>query len=690
MTLSLTEAHRLFETGQYRAALKLYEEFKAVTGVEWVDYSIAQCRARLGQSESGIDSSGIAVDVMDPVTRILLSNANKAALSDDERRRLIQELRKQWENTSQPIEVSEYPQTVPSDWPDGLELPALPESTNDYCWMLRHFKDSQIRRSDTGLSVIIPTFNRPHHLAITLACLCHQQTQFVFEVLVVDDGSSVDIEGVVRGYESKLDVKYLRQPDSGYRLCAARNLGIRAARHDWIAILDCDMAPSRGWVQSYCEALSLSWRWALIGPRKYIDTGDLDVSDFLNDPDYLETVPLVLSKNELSGKRDGEVSVDWRLEAFKHTEQLRLCTHPFRYFSGGNVAFSRQWVELVGGFDEDFSAWGGEDNEYGYRLFRQGCFFRSLPEGLAYHQEPPGGENEIDRKQGKVITIPMVKDRVPIFYRKRSPNIENARIRRRPLVSIYIPAFNAQAFIVDCVNSALAQTVTDLEVVVCDDGSTDETLTVLQNQYEKNPRVRIVSQKNGGIGSASNTAVRNCRGHYIGQLDSDDLLLPDAVALCLHEFENDPNLGLVYTSNWNQDASTREMTPGYNWPAFSREKLATAMIVHHFRMFSARAWHMTQGFSEEMENAVDYDIYLKLSEVAPIKHINTRSYIRRLHGHNTSVKRVELQKENHFIAANNALNRQGIELIQVAPASTENPGCRKYCFKNVGSGGIIN
>jgi chondroitin synthase len=351
-------------------------------------------------------------------------------------------------------------------------------------------------------------------------------------------------------------------------------------------------------VHSYIEELLKCGDIALIGPRKYVDTHDITHQQVLKDGKLVAGLPEVRTNSELGNTKKGEISVDWRLEHFKKTEDLRLCDSPFRYFSGGNVAFSKNWLREVGWFDEEFTHWGGEDNEFGYRLFRAGCFFKVVHGCIAYHQEPPGRENETDRSAGKAITIKIVQEKVPYFYRKLIPILE-ARIHRVPLVSIYVPAYNCEDSIKRCVDSALNQTVTDLEVCICDDGSTDNTLRVLKEIYGDHSRVRFVSTANGGIGSASNIAVKLCRGFYIGQLDSDDYLEPDAVEICLAEFMKDRNLACVYTGNRNVDPSGKLINLGYNWPEFSREKLTSAMICHHFRMFTARAQNLTVGFDEK-------------------------------------------------------------------------------------------
>ena len=77
-------------------------------------------------------------------------------------------------------------------------------------------------------------------------------------------------------------------------------------------------------------------------------------------------------------------------------------------------------------------------------------------------------------------------------------------------------------------------------------------------------------------------------------------------------------------------------------------------------MFTIRAWNLTEGFDNTIANAIDYDIYLKLSEVGEFKHINKISYNRVIHGENTSVRKMDIQKKNHFHVLNQFCYRQGI------------------------------
>ncbi|OOF74491.1 acetylgalactosaminyl-proteoglycan 3-beta-glucuronosyltransferase, partial [Rodentibacter caecimuris] len=693
----LSKAVHAYTEKDYQNALNLFRQAGNVYGEHIVKFHIDRCLTFLNQQQVTIKEqkievkhtlssssaviispqTNLSIENLDIATRILLANEKKIVLTEEQKQSDISHWQLLTAQKSQNAETKII-KPIPDDFPKDLILAPLPENLNDFNWNLRRKHGISNLTKSSGLSVIVPTFNRSHILNITLACLVNQMTDYDYEVIVADDGSKEDIASIVKQYEDKLDVKYVRQKDYGYQLCAVRNLGLRTAKYDFVSILDCDMAPNPKWVQSYMELLLKDDDVALIGPRKYIDTHNITREQILNNSDLIENLPEVRTNNAVAGKDQGEISVDWRLEHFQKTENLRLCDSPFRYFSGGNVAFAKKWLDIAGWFDEEFTHWGGEDNEFGYRLFRHGCFFRAVDGGMAYHQEPPGKENETDRDEGKKITLNIVREKVPYFYRKLQP-IEASHIHRVPLVSIYIPAYNCASTIQRCVDSALNQTVTDLEVCICNDGSTDNTLSVLIALYGNNPRVRILDQKNGGIASASNSAVANARGYYIAQLDSDDYIEPDAVELCLKEFLKDRSLACVYTTNRNVNPDGSLIANGYNWPEFSREKMTTAMIVHHFRMFTARAWYLTEGFDEKIENSVDYDMYLKLSEVGKFKHINKICYNRVLHGNNTSIKKLGIQKKNHFLVVNASLKRQGITHYSY-DAQDNDDASRKYVF----------
>jgi glycosyltransferase involved in cell wall biosynthesis len=118
-----------------------------------------------------------------------------------------------------------------------------------------------------------------------------------------------------------------------------------------------------------------------------------------------------------------------------------------------------------------------------------------------------------------------------------------------PLLTIVIPAYNVAVFVCAAVESALAQTMTDLEVIVVDDGSTDTTPAVLEDlvHARNDPRLRIVRQQNGGLSAARNTGIRYARGAFIGFLDGDDIWLPQKAKLQINTLQKDETIGISFS-----------------------------------------------------------------------------------------------------------------------------------------------
>ena len=120
----------------------------------------------------------------------------------------------------------------------------------------------------------------------------------------------------------------------------------------------------------------------------------------------------------------------------------------------------------------------------------------------------------------------------------------------KPLVSILVPAFNAQEWISDTLRSAIAQTWECLEIIVVDDGSSDQTLAVAR-QFEAKG-VKVVTQNNQGAAAARNKALLLSKGEFIQWLDADDLLAPDKIALQMEALGGSGNRRILLSSEFGQ------------------------------------------------------------------------------------------------------------------------------------------
>jgi glycosyltransferase involved in cell wall biosynthesis len=144
----------------------------------------------------------------------------------------------------------------------------------------------------------------------------------------------------------------------------------------------------------------------------------------------------------------------------------------------------------------------------------------------------------------------------------------------KPLVSILIPAYNAEPWIAQTLKSALAQTWPCKEIIVVDDGSTDKTLTVALTFAS--PQVKVVAQKNAGASAARNHAYRLCSGKYIQWLDADDILDPDKITQQMDMAESLADKWMLLSSasarfyfrlsyaQWSPTVLWKDLTP-YEW-----------------------------------------------------------------------------------------------------------------------------
>ncbi len=136
----------------------------------------------------------------------------------------------------------------------------------------------------------------------------------------------------------------------------------------------------------------------------------------------------------------------------------------------------------------------------------------------------------------------------------------NAAQPRADAVSVVIPAYNYARYLPQSIASVLAQTHPHFEIVVVDDGSTDETRTVVA--AERDPRVRYVWQENAGLSAARNTGIRESRFPLIAFLDADDQWEPELLATIVAQFARlTPDFGLVATNMSRIDADGASLPP---------------------------------------------------------------------------------------------------------------------------------
>lgn len=113
-----------------------------------------------------------------------------------------------------------------------------------------------------------------------------------------------------------------------------------------------------------------------------------------------------------------------------------------------------------------------------------------------------------------------------------------------PLLSIIVPVYNVEDYIEECLNSVLAQTFKNFEVILVDDGSTDNSGKICDHYSTRDSRFRSIHQPNGGVSSARNAALDSCKGKYLTMLDPDDSVAPDTYENVIY-MEQHPDIDIL-------------------------------------------------------------------------------------------------------------------------------------------------
>ena len=157
------------------------------------------------------------------------------------------------------------------------------------------------------------------------------------------------------------------------------------------------------------------------------------------------------------------------------------------------------------------------------------------------------------------------------------------------LVSILIAVYNTEPYLRKCLDSVLTQTYNNIEIIIVDDGSTDNSLAICKEYEKKDSRVKVIHQENGGLAVARNTGIINSIGQYLCYLDSDDYIEPDYVEILLREMVAE-DADVVVCGYYKEISTTKNVTMVYECEGLiERKKAFIAMYTDNG--FGAYSWN---------------------------------------------------------------------------------------------------
>jgi glycosyltransferase involved in cell wall biosynthesis len=195
---------------------------------------------------------------------------------------------------------------------------------------------------------------------------------------------------------------------------------------------------------------------------------------------------------------------------------------------------------------------------------------------------------------------------------------------KSPAVSVIIPTHNRAHIIPQTIDSVLAQTFRDFEIIVIDDGSTDDTSAVLQHRYGE--QITCIRIQNSGLPAARNTGITAARGQYIAFLDDDDAWLPDKLKLQTALMQNNPSLGLVYCGCYTiaaDDTVISETRPLKRGALFedllrSNDIVGSASAV----LVAGSVFSRAGCFDETLTACEDWDLWIRIARDYPVDFVD--------------------------------------------------------------------
>lgn len=432
------------------------------------------------------------------------------------------------------------------------------------------------------------------------------------EVIVSDYGSA-DYEATRELLES-LGAKYVyTETDGTWSRSRALNAGFAVSTGKVLISTDADM---------------------IFSPTAMETIGSL----ILDDP----SLCLLLQCRDLpEGWSDEEVAaagMQWN--TFEQVSRLRP-----RWGMGGMMAVPRSTYLRIRGLDERMHTYGGEDIDFATRAKRAGQRLMWVDDSRVrmYHMWHAPTRNEHDKSQTASMAIEYNRNIVhhDKTFVRNTPVWAHRPADAQPLVTVAISTFNRAGFLTDSINSVLAQTMQDFEIVVVDDGSTDDTRSVVASFDDK--RIRYFFQENAGIAVARNRAADEARGAYTAVHDDDDLMTPWRLE---KHFEHiDAGVQGSFGSFVNFGNTSGEMK------LFASKKLNAGTILESGGAPGHGTWLVETDvlrkfrYDESLSSGVDNNLALRMVRSGVVmRHTGEIMMLRRMHDGQVTVSDEQVQK----------------------------------------------
>jgi len=453
-------------------------------------------------------------------------------------------------------------------------------------------------KDDYLVSAIVSTYNSEKFLAGCLEDLESQTIADKLEIIVVNSGSQQNEEEIVSQFQQKYDNIVYIKTEKREGIYAAWNRAVKVARGKFLTNANTDDRHCADAFEIMAKALMENDNIALV----YADQIRTD------------------TENDTFENHHGT-----KFERRADYSRQRLA---FGCCVGSQPMWRKSLHDEFGCFDETLTSAG--DWDFWLRISEK-REFKHIPEFLGlYYYNDSGIEH--GNKIHSLYERYLVGRRYGTEYISVIPYYKTTA--DDPFVSVIMPLYNAADCAGQAIESVLIQNYPKLELLIVDDGSTDNISEVI-GRYE-DERIRYLRKENGGAASARNFGLRAAKGQYIVLLDSDDMLMPDYIAEHLLHFRRHADTGLSYCDDCLIDEKHKPIRT-IRWPQYTDQKLLIRDLFRHghpaipFRacMIKREVFDEIGFYDESLVVAEDYDMMRRFVKKAlKARHLEKALYLR--------------------------------------------------------------
>jgi len=349
-----------------------------------------------------------------------------------------------------------------------------------------------------------------------------KNTKYPHNLVIVDDGNSP----IVKEYLRTIKPARIITNKKNLGWLKSCNIGIENTEND-VVLLNYDTMVTEGWLEKMDRC---AYSDSMIGMVNPLSNNALFLS--LPRSSVFNAIPAGFTVESFAGL----------------VSELSECQYPsIPTVLGFCLLIKRKIFNGIGLFDEKLEVGYREDDDFCMRAKKKGYKVVCCDDAFVYHYGKKSLADSPDKEVHHARAVKNKNNSLSYLRKKLLTKISEISPEYRDKVSIIMPVYNSEKYLEEAINSVLGQSYSNFELIIVDDGSTDNSLNIAGEFGRKDNRVTlIVLKENKGFAVARNEGLKRARGEFITGMDSDDIMLPNAIKARVEFLNSHPEVDLVF------------------------------------------------------------------------------------------------------------------------------------------------